>query len=139
MIGCDIPRQIELHTAWREAYIIEKDYLIKKMMQGPTGYKPIDYSGMPHGSGGDYTLDVNWEDIRRLQSAIDIENDAIEKLTKQLEVINNTIDTLEGIDARVKYLRDYKGFRLQEIADKLGYELGYIKNVSCRNPKQCGI
>ena len=42
-------------------------------------------------------------------------------------------DTL--IDLKVKFLRDIEGMSLQGIADKLKYEVGYIKNVSCRNPK----
>ena len=137
MIGLDIQRQIDIHKARLETYNIEKEYLLKQMMGGPQEYKSIDYSGMPHGNGAKtVTLDRSWEDMRKLQNMIDLEEWAIEALEKQLKNMRTSIDDLKGIDLKVKYLRDIEGLPLQLIADKLKYSLDYIKEVSCRNSRK---
>ena len=137
MIGLDIQCQIDIHKARLETYNIEKEYLLKQMMGGPQEYKSIDYSGMPHGNGAKtVTLDRSWEDMRKLQNMIDLEEWAIEALEKQLKNMRTSIDDLKGIDLKVKYLRDIEGLPLQLIADKLKYSLDYIKEVSCRNSRK---
>jgi len=136
MIGMDLQAQIDIHNGRMQMLITEKEYTLKKLYRGPAGYKPVDWSGMPHGSGGDHTLDIIIKELEQYSHMIELEQWAIESLTKQLDIINNSISLLEGIDAKVKYLRDYKGFKLQEIADKLGYSLIRIKQISCRNQKR---
>jgi len=136
MIGMDLQAQIDIHNGRMQMLITEKEYTLKKLYRGPAGYKPVDWSGMPHGSGGDHTLDIIIKELEQYSHMIELEQWAIESLTKQLDIINNSISLLEGIDAKVKYLRDYKGFKLQEIADKLGYSLDRIKQISCRNVKE---
>jgi len=136
MIGLDIQTQIDIHNTRLETYNIEKEYLLKMMMGGPGEIKPIDYSGMPHGQGAStVTLDRQWDAMQKLIHMIELEEWAIESLEKQLENMKTSIDNLKGIDLKVKFLRDIEGMSLQGIADKLKYEVGYIKNVSCRNPK----
>lgn len=136
MIGNDIEKRIEVHNMRKKMYETEKEYLLKKMMQGPTGYKPIDLSGMPRGGSNDTSLDVNWEDLRRLQHKIELEQWAIDSLENQSKEMRAKIRELKGIDAQVRYMRDFEGMSLKEVADALGYELGYIKNISCRNPRK---
>lgn len=133
MIGNDIQKQIEIHNMRKTMYETEKDYLVKRMMQGPVGYKPVNMDGMPRGSSNDTSLEVSWEDMRRLQHMIELEQWAIDSLNKQCIEMKDRIKELKGIDSQVRYLRDFEGLRLKEIADILGYELGYIKNVSSRN------
>ena len=136
MIGLDIKGKIDVHRIRLETYLIEKEYLLKMMMGGPGDIKPIDYSGMPHGQGAStVTLDRQWDAMQKLIHMIELEEWAIESLEKQLENMKTSIDNLKGIDLKVKFLRDIEGMSLQGIADKLKYEVGYIKNVSCRNPK----
>jgi len=136
MIGLDIQTQIDIHNTRLETYNIEKEYLLKMMMGGPGDIKPIDYSGMPHGQGAStVTLDRQWDAMQKLIHMIELEEWAIESLGRQLENMKTSIDNLKGIDLKVKFLRDIEGMSLQGIADKLKYEVGYIKNVSCRNPK----
>ena len=136
MIGLDIQTQIDIHNTRLETYNIEKEYLLKMMMGGPGEIKPIDYSGMPHGQGAStVTLDRQWDAMQKLIHMIELEEWAIESLEKQLENMKTSIDNLKGIDLKVRFLRDIEGMSLQGIADKLKYEVGYIKNVSCRNPK----
>ena len=137
MIGLDVKCQIDIHKARLETYNIEKEYLLKQMMGGPQGYKPIDYLGMPHGNGAKtVSLDRSWEDMRKLQEMIDIEEWAIEALEKQLENMRISIENLKGIDLKVKHLRDIEGMTLQAIADKLGYGIDRIKQISCKNPRK---
>ncbi|MBZ9608649.1 hypothetical protein G9F73_012605 [Clostridium estertheticum] len=136
MIGDDLEKQVELHELRKNMYITEKEYLLKTMMGGPQGYKPINYEGMPHGSGGTVTLDRDWEHMRKLDNMINLEQWAIDSLTSQIVGMNTKIKELKGLDAQVIALRDFKGNTLQEIADLLGYGVDRIKQVSCRNPRQ---
>ena len=136
MIGNDIQCQIDIHKSKLEIYNIAKDYLLKSMMGGPTEIKPISYEGMPSGQGAKtVTLDRQWQEMQRLQNMIDLEVWAIDKLEVQLQKMKVSIDDLKGIDYKVKYMRDYMGLSLQEIARKTKYDYAYIKNVSCRNPR----
>lgn len=135
MIGQDLEKQVEIHQLRLDMFTTEKDYLIKQMMGGPGGYKPIDYEGMPHGSTRIVSADRDWTSIRKLQDRIDLEQWAIDTLTSQLLGIDKKINELKGLDAQVIALRDFKGMTLQGIADLLGYSLDRIKQVSSRNPK----
>ena len=136
MIGQDLEKQVEIHQLRLDMYSTEKEYLIKKMMGGPQGYKPIDYEGLPHSSGGELTMDRDWENLRKLQERIDLEQWAIDTLTSQLVGMDTKISELKGLDAQVISLRDFKGMPLQKIADLLGYSLIRIKQVSCNNPRK---
>lgn len=137
MIGNDIQCQINIHKSRLATYSIEKEYLLKVMMSGPSDIKPINYEGMPSGKGArTISLDRQWDAMQKLQDMIELEVWAIEKLENQLNNMKASIDDLKGIDLKVKYLRDIGGLSLQEIADKTKYDLGYIKQVSARNPRK---
>ena len=135
--GIDIKRQINVHVMLKEMYVIEKEYILKKMLVGPAGFKPQNYEGMPHGSGAQtVSMDRSVESLRKIQDSIDTEQWAIDMLTTKVKDIDIMIKTLTGIDANVVMLRDFEGLPLQLIADKLKYSLDYIKEVSCRNPRK---
>ena len=133
--GMDIKRQINIHEMLRDMYITEKEYTLKKLLIGPSGFKSIDYSGAPHGSGGAISVDRSMESLTKIQSLIDLEQCAINSLTAQSILIRTKIRELSGLDAQVVNLRDINGMTLQGIADRLGYSLIRIKQISCRNPR----
>jgi DNA-directed RNA polymerase specialized sigma subunit len=135
MIGNDIQKQIEVHNMCKKMYETEKEYLLKKLFRGPSGYKPIDYSGMPHGNSDNTSLDRQIDDIQKLQHMIELEEWAIEALERQAKEMKEKIRELKGIDAQVKYMRDFEGRTLQDIADDLGYSIDRIKQISARNPR----
>ena len=138
--GIDIKRQINVHVMLKEMYVIEKEYILKKMLAGPAGFKPQNYEGMPHGSGAQ-TISMNrgLESIQKLQDSIDLEQWAIDMLTTKVKDIDIRIKELTGIDANVVMLRDFEGMTLQCIADKLGYGIDRIKQISCKNPHKALI
>jgi len=137
MIGLDIKGKIDVHRIRLETYSIEKEYLLKMMIGGPQGYKPIDYEGMPHGDGAKtVTLDRSWEAMEKLVHMCELEEWAIEALEKQLKEMELIVNSTENIDTKVQYLRDAQHMPLQAIADKLLYTYDYIKQISCRNPRK---
>ena len=136
MAANDILKEIEVHNMRKKMYEIEKEYHLKKMFRGPAGYKPINLDGMPKGNSDDSSLDKQIDTLEKLQHMIDLEIWAIESLEKQVKEIKNKISQLEGLDARVVYMRDYEGKTLKDIAKELRYEEGYIRNVSARNPRK---
>ena len=136
MIGLDIQSKIEIHKIRLETYTIEKEYLLKAMIGGPTGYKSVSYEGMPHACSNDTTLDRSWETMQKLIHLCELEEWAIEGLEKQYKEMESIMNGTESIDLKVQYLRDAQHMRLQAIADKLVYSYDYIKEVSCRNPKK---
>ena len=54
--------------------------------------------------------------------------------TRQL--MEAKIGEIEGLEMAVEYQRDALGLPLAVIADRLGYSLGHIKNVSSRIPRR---
>jgi DNA-directed RNA polymerase specialized sigma subunit len=66
---------------------------------------------------------------------IELEEWAIEALERQAKEMKEKIRELKGIDAQVKYMRDFEGRTLQDIADDLGYSIDRIKQISARNPR----
>ena len=138
MIGIDIQEKIDIHIVRVNTYYIEKEYLLKMMMGGPSiDIKPISFEGMPSGKGArTVTLDRQWEAMQKLQNMIDNEEWAIEELEKQLKEIESIMNSTDSIDLKVQYLRDAQHMSLQTIADKLVYTYDYIKQISCRNPRK---
>ena len=137
MIGLDIQTKIGIHKIRLEIYTIEKDYLLKSMMGGPTDIKPISYDNLPHAQGAQtVTLDRQWDAMSKLLHMIELEECAIEGLEKQYKEMESIMDSTDSIDLKVQYLRDAQHMPLQVIADKLVYSLQYIKEVSCKNPRK---
>ena len=138
--GIDIKRQINVHEMLKDMFEVEKEYILKKMLIGPAGFKSQNYEGLPHGSGAQsISMDRSLESIQKIQNQIDLEIWAIDSLTQRLITINTRVKELTGLDAQVIWLRDYDGMTLGGIADKLGYSEARIKQISCRNQRHSMI
>ena len=134
--GIDIKRQINVHEMLKDMYEVEKEYILKKMLIGPAGFKPQNYEGLPHGSGAQsISMDRSLESIQKIQNQIDLEIWAIASLTQRLITINTRVKELTGLDAQVIWLRDYDGMTLKGIGDKLGYSESRVKQISSRNQR----
>ena len=134
--GIDIKRQINVHEMLKDMYEVEKEYILKKMLLGPAGFKPQNYEGLPHGSGAQsISMDRSLESIQKIQNQIDLEIWAIASLTQRLITINTRVKELTGLDAQVIWLRDYDGMTLKGIGDKLGYSESRVKQISSRNQR----
>ena len=70
-----------------------------------------------------------------LASGIKGEADKIRAIVEQIhDLLDDEILQTGDLAAKVVYLRDVRGLALGEIAEMLGYQYGYIKKISCRNP-----
>jgi hypothetical protein len=107
----------------------------KKMLKPPSEMKGISYDGMPKGNADHTSLDRIYGRLKKLyeeeehyQKVLDEKMELKQKLIEQYREIT-------GLENQVLYLRDVRGYKLQEIADELGYTLDYIKHISCKLPK----
>jgi predicted transcriptional regulator len=132
----DLVLQREMHERYLE--IAEENYkFYKKLLHkdAPHEINSINYDGLPSGNGNAITLDRIYFCLQKYESMIEHETWTIENL-KQLERdILEKVMQLDGLDYKVVYMRDIKGMRLQDIADELGYDIGYIKNLSSKHKK----
>lgn len=65
------------------------------------------------------------------------EADKVREIIRQMDdLLSDDILQSGDLDAKVVYLRDVRGLGLSEIAEILGRGYGYVKNISCRNPKK---
>lgn len=60
----------------------------------------------------------------------------VKELDKELGSMESDIGILDGVDEKVVYRRDVEHKSLKMIASELGYSLGYIRNISSRNPRK---
>ena len=127
----DLLTEIEIHKIIIENAENEKKQLIKLLHNNsPRDIKGISYSGMP-GSGKNYiSIDRIIDSIEKCENLIYIESNILEGLEKAKLEIENRIEKFEGLHYKVAYLRDIEGMKLQEIADRLGYSLDRIKQIS---------
>lgn len=96
----------------------------------PKGISGVDYSGMPKGSKDATSIDRIVEYIDSRMEIKAIAQQALKRLEKQKETTLDEIMQMDGITHRVAYLKIVEGLSLQDIADKLGYSLDWIKRVS---------
>lgn len=116
----------------------QKEQMIKLMYEltgAPKELKAQVYTDMPRGGTPiDYARLI--EGMTRLEHMLEIEERILKSMQESEKVLDDKLKRLEGIDYRVAYLIQVKGRTLQEVADELGYSLGYIKNISANLNKE---
>lgn len=132
----DLENEIDIWKTRIETYKAEIRALKQlARIDGPGELSGIDYSA-PRVQG---SAQLAFEDyiarVRRLESHIYLHEETIENMKKYKEAMEEKIKQLEGIDSKVAYLRDIKGYTLIEISEELGYSHQYIKEVSARNKR----
>ena len=133
----DLQIQKEMHEKVKDAAEININYyqgLLHKDM--PHDISSVQMDGLPHGNGNAMSLDRIIMYIGKYESMIYIEQCIIENLEKLEKDITGRVKQLDSIDFKVVYMRDILGMQLQEVADELGYDYGYIKNISMRNKRK---
>jgi len=133
----DLKLQREMHEQLKEAAETNKEYYRRLLHKDePHELSAINMDGLPHGNGNAMSLDRIITYIGNYDNMIYIEQCIIENLEKLEREITEKVKQLDNIDFKVVYMRDILGMQLQEVADELGYDYGYIKNISRRN-KSC--
>lgn len=122
--------ELEVYEMMRKEY--EREIQILKRSQAPSGYKEINYDGMPKGNMTRLPFDRVVERIELLERKIEAVVEVTKGRKEVMERIKAKLEELEGIDKQVVYMRDVEGMKLQDIADELGYSHQYIKEISAR-------
>ena len=126
----DLKIQKEIHEQIKEVAEYNKNCYQKLLHKDePHDISAIQLDGLPHGKGNAMSLDRIIMYINKYESMIYLEQCIIENLEKLEEDITNKVKQLDSIDFKVVYMRDILGMQLQQIADELGYDHGYIKNI----------
>jgi hypothetical protein len=97
--------------------------------------KAMIYDDMPKG-GHAVEYERLLEAMQRLENMQLIEIRILEGMLDEEKKIDAKLQEFEGIEYKVAYLIQVKNKPLQEIADELGYSLGYIKNISASIKKE---
>jgi transcriptional regulator with XRE-family HTH domain len=131
---CD---EIDIWKSRVKAYEAEIRALKKLAnIYGPSDIGALDYSQDRVQSSthiGFETYLLRLYEIEAKMQAYDI---AIGEMMDAKDTIERKLDEMTGIDHQVVYLRDIKGYKLQEIADQLHFSIDYIKKVSARNKSE---
>lgn len=71
-------------------------------------------------------------ELKILQKYILEQSKVVFLLEKSMDIINESIDKLQGVEKKVMYLHRFSGKSLLEISEELGYDYGYIRKISSR-------
>jgi hypothetical protein len=118
----------------------QKEQMIKLMFEltgAPKELKAQVYTDMPRG-GAPIDYSRLKEGMTRLEHMLEIEERTLNIMQESEKVLDDKLKRLEGIDYRVAYLIQVKNRSLQQVADELGYSIGYIKNISASINRQKG-
>jgi hypothetical protein len=132
----DLILQREMHERYLEIAVENFKYY-KKLLHKDAPHKitGMSYDGLPGGNGNAMSLDRIYFYLQKYESMIEHETWTIENLKSLEREILKKVMQLDGLDYKVVYMRDIRNMKLQAIADELGYDIGYIKNISSKHKK----
>jgi len=135
----DMLKEIDLIKIRLGCYNTQKTLLLELMYAFTSPVRELKgmvYSDMP--SGGQQTdYSVYIEGMRILETKIEIENRILNNMLETIRKLDDKMKEFKGLDYKVAYLIQSKGFTVQEVADELGYSFTYIQNISAKVNKIC--
>lgn len=132
----DLINEIEAIKEMINNYNKDKEIITKLMLKGPSGYAPIDYSGMPKGSRNDTTLDRLCEQLGKIDSHLVIHEEMLKHKEEAANKIKDSLQGLEGLHFKIAYKRIIENKSLKEIASELYLSEGYVKQLSAEIGKR---
>lgn len=130
---CD---EIEIWKSRVKAYEAEVRALKQLAnIYGPSDISALDYSKDRVQGGTHLGFETYLIRLFEIEAKMEVHEKAIEEMRVSKESIERKLDEMSGVDHQVVYLRDIKGYKLQEIADELHFSIDYIKKVSARNKR----
>ena len=133
----DLCTEIEIAKTRLEYLLNQREMLVKLLDNNrPKEIQPVIYSDMPHGSKNFISLDRLVDGINRIDNQIYIETNLLEGMETTKTKIEEKLRGLEGIKYKIAYKKTIEGKTLQQIADELGYSIGYVKNLSMELNKE---
>ncbi|MER2191325.1 MAG: sigma factor-like helix-turn-helix DNA-binding protein [Solibacillus sp.] len=115
----DLLATIEIIKAEIEALQLDLNYWVGKHSSHPLWGKGATKYGLDVASD---RADFLYERIGKLEDRLR----AYEEIEQE---IRENIDKLQGLEHKIAKLRFIEGLSYQEIADKLGYSYGHIRNI----------
>lgn len=122
----DILATIEVIKAEIEALQLDLDYWVGKNSNHPLWSQGASKYGLDVASD---RADFLYERMSKLEERLK----AYEEIEQE---IRENIEKLQGLEYKIAKLRFIDGLTYQEIADKLGYSYGYIRNVVSKGDNQ---
>lgn len=101
----------------------------KLMITPPFPIKGMSYDGMPKGSTNHTSLDRYVVMRNRHITLLEFEVKLLEDLEHLKTISYNKIKDLKGIEYKIAYFRIVKGMSYKSIAEKLGKNEQYIRNL----------
>lgn len=126
-----IMRDVNLDV--KAAYEELREILNKNILKGPSGLSSIDfgYSGKSY----NWTMESYMVQLEKIDKQIAAVDEVLDKIDEKIFKIEGHLSKLNGLDYKVVYHRDIENLTLMEIADKLGYSVDRIKQISAKNKK----
>ncbi|MER2190635.1 MAG: sigma factor-like helix-turn-helix DNA-binding protein [Solibacillus sp.] len=115
----DIVATIEVIKAEIEALQLDLDYWVGKHSSHPLWSQGATKYGLDVASD---RADFLYERMGKLEDRLK----AYEEIEQE---VRENIEKLQGLEYKIAKLRFIEGLSYQEIADKLGYSYGHIRNV----------
>jgi len=131
----DILKEIELWEIRLGDLQHERRYLIKKMNVPPQVNLCANYSGMPGSGMMVINLPEYWDRVREIDQKIEECYDVLSLKREAQRNMEKVMSQMHRLEYRVAYMRDVEKLKLKEIAEKLSFSEGWIRQVSMRVPR----
>lgn len=109
----------------------ERKLIVKKMEKGPGEFGSVTYDGMPKGNAEYKNLARYIEEVKRIDSHLELDESILEIKKSALKKIEQKVDTFNGIEHKIA-IRQLQGKNLKEIAKELGYSYAWIREISSK-------
>lgn len=99
----------------------------------PSGQSYIDADSIPgHGTMG---FDSSLLVMDELDREIEESKKHIECIERDIQEIEYLVESLTGLEQKVKYMQMVEGKSLKVIAEELGYSYNWIRHIACNFSK----
>ena len=124
----DLCREIEIYEERLESLIIQHDAIVEGWLKPIGDISGIDYS-KPRVQENHCKLDMEEElpHIKALEKDIEKYQMLLEKVKSCRQAIEDRINSMNGIEYQIVYMKVIRGLSLQKISEELNYSYGYIR------------
>lgn len=112
----------------------ERELLVKKMEKGPGEVGSISYDGMPKGNAEYKDLARYIEEIKRIDSHLELDEGILSIKKATLRKIKKKVENFVGIEHKIA-IRQLQGKSLKDIAEELGYSYDWLRKVNAKMQK----
>jgi DNA-directed RNA polymerase specialized sigma subunit len=120
----------------------ERKFLQKNMYANAPKYNGVVDYAKDNVMGGPVALSLDkiLERMNRIDDNLNTLSQVLNAKKDAKRRIEQMINSLDGLEYKVAYMRDIEGLRLHEIAGKLGYSYDHVRRISSKMrkmPQRC--